>query len=136
MEFAPRFLDYLRSRRRAPATITAYDVALRLHILPAIGKVRLDAVGRSDHERLLAAIAKLKPSMASEVVKTANRLLSVAEELQVIETRPPRCPSISRDPPSVRAYTSEEMARLLVACPQLRDKVLVYVGTHGGMRRS
>jgi integrase len=135
VEFAPRFLDYLRSRRRAPATITAYDVALRLHILPAIGKVRLDAVGRGDHERLLAAIAKLKPSTASEVVKTANRLLSVAEELQVIETRPPRCPSISRDPPSVRAYTSEEMARLLAACPQVRDKVLVFLGTHGGMRR-
>lgn len=135
-EFAPRFLDYLRSLRRAPATTGAYEVALRLHILPTVGGVRLDAVGRGDHERLLKAIAQLKRSTASEVVKTWNRVLTVAEELEVVIVRLPRCPPIRRDPPSVRAYTSEEMARLLAACPKLRDRAIVLLGTHGGMRRS
>ena len=135
-EFAPRFLDFLRSRRRAPATLTAYDVSLRVHILPVVGACRLDEVTRHDHERLLHALAKLKRGTASEVVKTYNRLLTVAEELEVVAAKLPRCPPISRDPPSVRAYTSEEMARLLAACPQLRDRALVFLGTHGGMRRS
>lgn len=136
-EFAPRFLDYLRSRRRAPATITAYEVALRIHIIPAIGGVRLDQLAPSDHEKMLAALVKLKPSTASEVVKTFNRLLTIAEALKVVpQGRPPRCSSISREPPSVRAYTSEETARLLAACPQLRDRVIIVLGTHGGMRRS
>lgn len=135
-EFAPRFLDYLRSRRRAPATITAYEVALRLHILPTIGSVRLDQLAPADHEKLLGALTKLKPSTASEVVKTANRLLTIAETLKAVHVRVPRCSSISREPPSVRAYTSEETAKLLAACPRLRDRAVIILGTHGGMRRS
>lgn len=135
-EFALRFLDYLRSRRRAPATISAYEVALRLHIVPVIGTVRLDQLTPVDHEKLLNALTKLKPSSASEVVKTFNRLLTIAVTLKVVQGQPSRCSSISRDPPSVRAYTSDEVARLLAACPQLRDRVIVYLGTHGGMRRS
>lgn len=135
-EFASRFLDYLRSRRRAPATIAAYGVALRCHIVPAVGAVRLHAIEPDTHEKLLKALAKLKPSTASEVVKTFNRVLAVAEELKAVHVRPPRCPSISREPPSVRAYTSEETARLLAACPKLRDRAIVLLGTHGGMRRS
>ncbi len=135
-EFSPRFLDYLRSRRRAPATLSAYDVALRHHILPTLGTLRLDAVSRADHERMLKALTKLKASTASEVVKCFNRLLTVAEELEVIDTRPPRCPPIKRDPPPVRAYSSEEAAKVLAACPKLCDKALVLLGLHGGMRRS
>lgn len=135
-EFAPRFLDYLRSRRRAPATLSAYDVALRLHILPTLGKVRLDKLTRADSERLLKVLAKLKRSSASEVGKTLNRLIAVAEELEVVDMRPPRCPPIKRDTPSVRAYSSDEAARLLAACDRLSDKALVLLGLHAGMRRS
>ena len=56
-EFASRFLDYLRSRRRAPATIAAYDVALRCHIVPAVGGVHLHAIEPDTHEKLLKALA-------------------------------------------------------------------------------
>ena len=55
-EFAARFLGFLTNRRRAPATLTAYDVALRVHIIPAVGRCRLDEVTSEDHERLLAAL--------------------------------------------------------------------------------
>ena len=135
-EFAPRFLDFLRSRRRAPATLTAYDVSLRVHILPVVGACRLDEVTRHDHERLLHALAKLKRGTASEVVKTYNRLLTVAEELEVVAVKLPRCPPISRDPAPVRAYSSDEAGRVIAACDKVSDRALVLLGLHGGLRRS
>ncbi len=134
--FAPRFLEYLTNRRRAPATVTAYEVGLRMHILPALGRCRLDEVTPVDHERLLAALAELKRSTASEVIKTFNRLLTVAEELKVVEVKLPRCPSISRDPPPVRAYSSIEASKVIAACSKLADRALVLLGFHGGLRRS
>lgn len=135
-EFVLRFLDYLRARRRAPATLVAYGVALRCHIVPTLGKVRLDEVSSDDHEKLLKAIAELKPSTASEIVKTFNRVLTVAEELKVVHVKLSRCPPIKREAAPVRAYSSDEAARLIAACTQTRDKALVMLGLHGGLRRS
>ena len=116
-EFAPRFLDYLRSRRRAPATITAYEVALRLHIVPAIGDVRLDQLAPEDHETLLAALTKLKPSTASEVVKTCNRLLTVAEALKVVQVRR----AAHRSPANRRASAPIPARRRLAYWPRARS---------------
>ena len=135
-EFAGRFLDYLRSRRRAPATLTAYDVALRIHIVPTLGDVRLDQLTRNDHERLLKAVSSLKSASASEVVKTFNRVLTVAEELEVVPVKLSRCPPIKREASPVRAYSSDEASRVIAACTQPRDKALCYLGLHGGLRRS
>ncbi len=135
-EFSARFLDYLTNRRRAPATLTAYGVALRCHIIPAIGACRIDEVTRHDHERLLRAVAGLKRTSASEVVKTFNRLLTVAEELEVVSGKMSRCPPISRDPPPVRAYSSIEASKVIAACDKVSDRALVLLGLHGGLRRS
>lgn len=135
-EFAARFLGFLTNRRRAPATLTAYDVALRIHIIPAVGRCRLDEVTSEDHERLLAALAPLKRATASEVVKTFNRVLTVAEELKAVTVKLARCPSIARDPPPVRAYSSTEAGKVIAACSKLSDRALVLLGLHGGLRRS
>lgn len=135
-EFAPRFLAYLKNRRRAPATLSAYEVALRCHIIPALGTRQLDEITRQDQEKLLAAIAGLKRASASEIVKVFNRLLSVAEELKAVAVKLSRCPSISRDPPPVDAYSSEEAGKVIAACSKLADRALVLLGLHGGLRRS
>ena len=136
-EFVPKFLGYLKNRRRAPATLTAYEVALRVHIVPVIGTHQLDEVSPDDHEKLLSAIAGVKRSTASEIVKVFNRLLSVAEALlPALKGKLPRCSPISRDPAPVRAYSSIEAGKVIAACEKVSDRAVVLLGLHGGLRRS
>src|SRR5262252_8954912 len=43
-EFAPRFLDgHARANRQKPSSIAAKEVIIRVHLVPPLGKYRLDA---------------------------------------------------------------------------------------------
>ena len=52
-EFAPRFLDgHARANRQKPSGIAAKEVILRVHLIPALGHKRLDAISNEDVQRL------------------------------------------------------------------------------------
>ncbi len=48
-EFAPRFLDgHARANRQKPSGIAAKEMILRVHLIPALGHKRLDAISTED----------------------------------------------------------------------------------------
>ena len=52
-EFAPRFVEgHARANRQKPSGIAAKEMILRVHLIPALGHKRLDAISNEDVQRL------------------------------------------------------------------------------------
>lgn len=61
-EFEPRFIEqYAIANRLKPSTVDTYRTRLRLQLLPTLGAVRLNAIDKSEEQRLKAALAELDP---------------------------------------------------------------------------
>ena len=69
--FAPRFLDgHSRANRQKPSGIAAKEMILRVHLVPALGHKRLDAIKSEDVQRL-------KRNLEAKSPKTVNNVLAV-----------------------------------------------------------
>src|SRR5262245_1309353 len=67
-DFAPRFVDgYARANRQKPSGIAAKEMILRVHLVPALGRKRLDAISNEDVQRL-------KLTMGTKAAKTINNV--------------------------------------------------------------
>jgi hypothetical protein len=68
-EFAPRWLDdYARANKLKPSTVNTYEnIRLKLHILPALGALRLSEVDDAALQRLKGRMLELarRPSTTS-----------------------------------------------------------------------
>src|SRR5687767_15908893 len=52
--FAPRFMDgHARANRQKPSGIAAKEMILRVHLLPALGHKRLDAIKSEDRKSVV-----------------------------------------------------------------------------------
>ena len=68
-EFAPRFLNgHSRANRQTPSGIAAKDMILRVHLVPALGSRKLDAIKSKD-------VQQLKCRLATKAPKTVNNIL-------------------------------------------------------------
>ncbi len=66
-----------------PATARGYEVNLRVHIIPAIGHLRLDKLVRRDVQKMCDGMSAAGKSVST--VKYAHRVLSMALELAVFD---------------------------------------------------
>ena len=74
-EFASRFLDgHARANRQKPSGIAAKEVILRVHLVPALGHKKLDAI-KSEK------VQHLKSALSSKATKTVNNILTVLSVL-------------------------------------------------------
>src|SRR5687768_16476743 len=65
--FAPRFMDgHARANRQKPSGIAAKEMILRVHLLPALGHKRLDAIKSEDVQRLKRNLEAKSPKTRSE----------------------------------------------------------------------
>jgi hypothetical protein len=91
--FAPRFLDgYVRANRQKPSGIAAKETILRIHMIPALGPYRLDAITNERVQRLKLQLQNRKPKT---VLTVLNVLLRTA-----IEWRPRHdavCGAVAQD---------------------------------------
>src|SRR5262245_60593076 len=74
-ELMERFLtEYLPTKKRPPraSTVTYYEILSRCHVVPALGKKRVDAISADDLERLHAGMR--------ETPYVANRTLSLLQQ--------------------------------------------------------
>src|SRR5437016_6227914 len=74
-QFAPRFLDgHARANRQKPSGIAAKEMILRVHLLPAWGHKKLDAIKTED-------IQRMKRGLSTKAAKTVNNVLTVLNVL-------------------------------------------------------
>jgi integrase len=145
-EFAPRFLAWSAARSKGGADGRTHQnraIALRLHILPALGRLRLDRIGTEALDRYTSQISAT-PSLtrpdrtlgAGTVnlhLATISAMLRLAERWQVID-RAPVVQAI-RHKPGVIWLTEEQLEALIAAAPTDQLRAMIIVAARAGLRR-
>ena len=120
---AERYMrDYVPSHCRA-SSAEVYRRALDNHILPALGEMRVGAVGREQVTELHYAM-RGEPHAANAVLKIVAKMLSLAVEWGLREHGPNPCRAVRkyRTHPRERFLTEEEYCRLGRAVDELEAK--------------
>ena len=120
---AERYMrDYVPSHCRA-SSAEVYRRALDNHILPALGEMRVGAVGREQVAELHYAM-RGAPHAANGVLKIVAKMLSLAVEWGLREHGPNPCRAVRkyRTHPRERFLTGEEYCRLGRAIDELEAK--------------
>ena len=112
-EFAERYVESHVRANCKPNTIAGVTCDLRLHILPAIGHLRLSEVEPS-HAADLHHELRDRPGLANRVVSVLSTMFGLAETWGVTPPRPNPCRSIRRfrDEPRERFLSPEEYRKL------------------------
>src|SRR5688572_11651393 len=88
-QFAPRFVDgHARANRQKPSGIAAKEMILRVHLVPALGHKKLDAIKSEDVQRLKRNLEAKSPKTVNNVLAVLSVLLKKAVEWEVIERMP------------------------------------------------
>ena len=112
-DLAARYMDAHVERNCHPATVEAYRRLLDLHILPALGALRLTEVDRS-HVSALHHGLRDRPNLANQAVGVFSKMFKLAMAWGMTPARPNPCRSVKRyrENSCERFLTEEEYARL------------------------
>lgn len=132
--FADDFLETYAKGNNKPSEVHTKERLLRGHIVPALGRLRLDEITTRDIEEFKTA--KLKTHSAKSVnnhLAVLGRLFAVAQEWGVID-KAPRVKSIKAKEPDMRWLTDDELAQLLAATEE-PWRTVVLVAARTGLRQ-
>jgi integrase len=135
------FAAQVASGERSERTLEHYRYHLDRHLLPALGRRRLQEITTDDCARLIAELrAKgLSPKTVAGAVVPLGRVLALALRREVIADNPLRRLDASERPRlqrrAHRVLTHEEIARLLAGClPRYRPAIATAL--YSGLRLS
>ena len=88
-EFATRFLqDHAVANRQKPSGVAAKESILRVHLVPALGDRKLDAIKNEDVQRLKSRFRDKAPKTVNNVLTVLSVLLKKSVEWEVIDHMP------------------------------------------------
>jgi integrase len=120
-----------------PSTLRTYEIAVRLHIAPAVGHLRLTALRPAHVEAMLAGMAEMDPKGRRNVLNVLSRILAVAERRGEITRNPASLVERPRVPRADRAaLTVEHARRLLDAVRGDRLEALYLLTLVSGLRQA
>lgn len=133
-QFAPEWLKVCRAERQKPTTIENKEQALRNHILPLIGRLRLDEVREATISRIKRERGALAPSTVNFILKHVIALLHCARS-EGYRIEIPACKRLA-EPRSERWYPPHEYELLVRSAATFgaRSLVLVLLGGDAGLR--
>ena len=135
--FAPRFLDgHARANRQKPSGIAAKEMILRVHLVPALGHRKLDAIKSEDVQRLKRDLEAKSPKTVNNILAVLSVLLKKAVEWEVIERMPCTMKLLPVPKGSTAFYDFDEYERLVEAARILdpRTHLIVLLGGEAGLR--
>ncbi len=122
----PRFDEFVRdvwlpecTQHHKPKTKISRDSALRMHLMPTFGKMRLDEIDKATILNWFDRYSKRYPSGANRVIEVLSAILNHGVRREIIPRNPARYivknPKINRN----RFLSDEERSRLLNALEML-----------------
>jgi integrase len=135
--FATRFIDgYARANKQKPSGIAAKEMILRVHLLPALGRKRLDAITIEDVQRLKLALSTKAPKTINNVLTVLNVLLKQGAAWGVIEQVPCSAKLLPVSKSATRFYDADDYQRLVSAAAGIDTETLLIVllGGQAGLR--
>ena len=136
-QFAPRFVDgHARANRQKPSGIAAKEMILRVHLVPALGHKRLDAIKAENVQRLKQELVAKSPKTVNNVLSVLSILLKKAVEWEVIERMPCTVKLLPVSKGSTAFYDFDEFERLVEAARDLdpRTHLIILLGGEAGLR--
>ncbi|MEO0813627.1 MAG: site-specific integrase, partial [Myxococcota bacterium] len=135
-EFKEEFIgNYARSNNK-PSEVASKKVHLENHLIPRLGKKRLDQIGVREIEAFKAhqlSKAKLNPKTVNNQLTTLRKLLNTAEEWGLIE-QVPRVKPLKTPPSDFDFLSFEEAPRLIEAAKPGLWRTMVTVALDTGLR--
>jgi len=136
-QFAPRFVDgHARANRQKPSGIAAKEMILRVHLVPAFGHKKLDAIKSEDVQRLKRNLEAKSPKTVNNVLAVLSVMLKKAVEWEVIERMPCTVKLLPVPKGSTAFYDFDEFERLVEAARVLdpRTHLIALLGGEAGLR--
>jgi integrase len=136
-EFAPRFLTgHARANRHKPSGIAAKEMILRVHLEPALGHRKLDAIKSEDVQCLKRDLEVKAPKTVNNILAVLSVLLKKAVEWEVIERVPCSIKLLPVPKGSTAFHDFDEYERLVEAAHILdpRTHLIVLLGGEAGLR--
>lgn len=136
--FAPRFLEgYAQANRQKPSGIAAKETILRVHLIPRLGRKKLDEISNEDVQRLKGKLAGKSPKTVNNVLSVLSTLLKVAVEWDVLAVMPCAVRLVKSAPPCEAAFHDfDEYERLVDSARHVdtRAHLIVLLGGEAGLR--
>lgn len=135
-EFAPRFLEgHARANRLKPTTQRDHETILRVHLVPALGPKRLDAITTGDVQRLKATLAARSAKTTNNVLVVLSVLLKAAVGWGVVERVPCAIKLLRVTKTSMTFHDVEAFERLVETARRDEHTLLVVLlGGEAGLR--
>lgn len=133
-DFAPTWLAYGRAKRHKPTTLLNKEVLLRCHLLPLLGKLRLNAITEKTLADLITKRADLEPGSVNNLLKYVVAMLRCAKQMgHAIEV--PKAPYLEDETES-DWYKAEQIEALVQSAATFgaADLVLILLAGDAGMR--
>lgn len=113
-EVAERFMAEHAGPQLKPRTVESYQALLTNHILPALGSMPMDDIGRADVQQLHSRIGKTAKGAANRALAVVSSILNIAAGWGFREGQSNPCRGIKRfkENPKERYLTADERARL------------------------
>jgi integrase len=113
-EIANSFLESHVKAKRKPRTAEGYEILLRLHILPAIGSMRVSDVHRVHVSRLHTSVSAVAPGAANRAISLVSAIWNWAARRDQVsfEKNPARGIEPNREAGKERYLTAAELGRL------------------------
>jgi integrase len=126
-QFAPRFIAYQLEHTK-PLTHLNHEHVSRNHLVPHLGKLKLDEIGVEDIDGL-KSMWKCAPSTKNMRLRVLRRCLLLAVEWGILD-KAPRFKMLKLAHKTPRFFSQDEAAKLLdVALPQWRELLLIALRT-------
>jgi integrase len=136
-EFKRRFVDgYARANRQKPSSIAAKETILHVHLVPLLGKKKLDAIRNETVQQLKHALHHRSAKTTNNVLTVLNVLLKKAVEWDVIEQMPCTIKLLPVVKSSMGFHDFDDFERLVEAA-QASDEcahLVVLLGGEAGLR--
>lgn len=136
-EFAPRFLEgYALANRQKPSGVASKETILRIHLVPRLGRKRLDAISNEDVQRIKSDLGNKAAKTVNNVLTVLNKLLKVAIEWQVIEQLPCTVRLLRVPQKEAGFHDFDDYARLLRGAERVdrQAQLIVLLGGDAGLR--
>ena len=122
--------------RTRAARVDSSAAILRVHLVPALGHKKLDAIKSEDVQRLKRNLEAKSPKTVNNVLAVLSVLLKKAVEWEVIERMPCTVKLLPVSKGSTAFYDFDEFERLVEAARVLdpRTHLIILLGGEAGLR--
>ena len=130
--FAPRFIEgYAKANQHKPSGVAAKESILRVHLLPALGTTRLDAITNENIQQVKRGLSDKATKTVNNVLTVLNTVLKTAVEWDVLDGMPCTIKLVKVTRPGA-AFHDFNQFECLVETAQTIDRTTAFIVLLGG----